>query len=37
VEIRPDSPLLVNYSIIRQQAAAPPPRPAGRGAANVVF
>jgi len=38
VEIRPDSPLLVNYSIIRQQAAAPPPpKPAGRGAANVVF
>jgi hypothetical protein len=37
VEIRPDSPLLVNYSIIRQQAPAQQQRPAGRGAANVVF
>jgi uncharacterized caspase-like protein len=37
VEIRPDSPLLVNYSIIRQPAPVQQQRPAGRGAANVVF
>jgi len=36
VEIRPDSPLLVNYSIIRQQAAAPA-RPRDNGASRVVF
>jgi uncharacterized caspase-like protein len=36
IEIRPDSPLRVNYSIVRQEAPRAPP-PAGRGAGNVVF
>jgi hypothetical protein len=35
IEIRPDSPLTVNYSVIRQAAA--PQRPRDRGAGNVTF
>lgn len=35
VEIRPDSPLTVNYSVIRQ--AAPKQKPRDRGAGNVTF
>ena len=35
IEIRPDSPLTVNYSVIRQ--AAPKARPSDRGAGNVTF
>jgi hypothetical protein len=35
IEIRPDSPLTVNYSVIRQAAAKP--RPRDRGAGNVTF
>ena len=35
IEIRPDSPLTVNYSVIRQPA--PQKRPADRGAGNVTF
>ena len=36
IEIRPDSPLRVNYSIIRAPAK-PAPRPNDRGAGNVTF
>jgi hypothetical protein len=35
VEIRPDSPLRVNYSVIRE--ASPPPRKDDKGVGNVVF
>jgi hypothetical protein len=35
IEIRPDSPLTVNYSVIRQPAARQ--RPNDRGAGNVTF
>jgi hypothetical protein len=35
IEIRPDSPLTVNYSVIRQ--AAPQKAPRDRGAGNVTF
>ncbi|HUQ25103.1 MAG TPA: caspase family protein [Burkholderiales bacterium] len=35
IEIRPDSPLTVNYSVIRQPA--PAQRPKDRGAGNVTF
>lgn len=35
IEIRPDSPLTVNYSVIRQPAAKQ--RPKDRGAGNVTF
>ena len=35
IEIRPDSPLTVNYSVIRQAAA--PRRDPSRGAGNVTF
>lgn len=35
IEVRPDSPLTVNYSVIRQ--AAPKQKPRDRGAGNVTF